>query len=307
MPTSTNLNQLTEKFLTRLSAQKKLQPATVKNYRFYLNKFINWAKSQSPKLNNLTELKPEHLKTYSDWLKTTNSASRQKLSTATQNYYLIALRSFLKNLKQSGLKVPAYRTIQLNHYQPTKNQAKEPEVKAILKACELSQENELIKRRDYAILQLLLTAGLKVSEISKLTRDNLSSKSATLAITSAKGKIRTIELNQNTHQAINDYLYQRHDTDSGLFISHDRAQTADKRRQRQLHSLTARSLQRITEHYRQAAGLKKKITPSTLRDFFAQTLLARGDKVEQIQTALGHTNILTTRRYTKTRPWINTW
>ncbi|MBI5733919.1 MAG: tyrosine-type recombinase/integrase [Candidatus Kerfeldbacteria bacterium] len=301
MPASTNLNQLVEKFLVRLSAQKQLRPATVKNYRFYLNKFINWTKTQSPKLSSINELKPEHLKTYSSWLKATNSISHQKLSAATQNYYLIALRSFLKSLNQNGLKAPTYQTVALNDYQPTKDPAKESEIKATLKACQLSQENDLIKQRDYAILQLLLSAGLKVSEISKLTRDNLNPESATLDITSTKGKIRTIQLNQNTRQAINDYLRRRHDTDIGLFISHDRAQVAAKRRQCQLHSLTARSLQRITKHYCQAAGLKKKITPSTLRDFFAQTLLARGDKVEQIQTALGHTNILTTRRYTKTR------
>ncbi|MFA4818298.1 MAG: tyrosine-type recombinase/integrase [Patescibacteria group bacterium] len=299
MANPAGLNETINNFLQTLKLKRQLSQSSASNYRIYLNKFRQWSDQARVKLDKASDLTGQHLENYKAWLKQSTSNSGHNLSPATQNYYLIGLRAFLKYLSQTGIPVPDYTNLSLKRLRsiilPAVSAA---EVNLMIKFCEQSQDSELIKKRDLAILNLLVAAGLKVSELSHLQRNALKAEENFITISRTKGRVRQIPLPPNIKNIINNYLKARHDTEPALFISHDRAQTSPVRKQRHNFALTPRSLQRIIKHYRLAAGLNKKITPSTLRHVFANQLIKQGNTIKNIQQTLGHANIITTKRYT---------
>ena len=214
----------------------------------------------------------------------------------TQNYHLIALRNFLKYLAKRDIKTLPADKIEL---------AKQPERQVMfLENDELNRllgapEGDSVKSlRDRAILELLFSTGLRVSELCGLNRDAINLKitnsdSGEFAVRGKGGKVRLVFVSETAKSALKNYLNKRGDVDPALFIRETKNYTkSDNLR------LTTRSVERIISYYAAKAGLSKKITPHTLRHSFATDLLLNGADIRSVQSLLGHSNITTTQIYT---------
>lgn len=171
----------------------------------------------------------------------------------------------------------------------------EAELTRLLEAPFKTKEKEIIKLRDRAILEMLFSTGLKISELVDLKRDQINLNTESFDIFNKKHIKRTISLSHQTRYYLRQYLEKRIDVFDSLFTSHDRAQKA---RGNISTSITPRSIQRGLEYYKKLIGLKNKITPSVLRHSFASNLLKHGMDIKTVSIMLGHSNISTTKLYT---------
>lgn len=170
----------------------------------------------------------------------------------------------------------------------------ETELARLLEAPFKTKEKEIIKLRDRAILEMLFSTGLKISELVNLKRDQINLNSESFDVFNNKHIKRTVSLSHQTRYYLKQYLEKRTDTFNSLFTSHDRAQKA---RGNISASITPRSIQRGLEYYKKLIGLKNKITPSLLRHSFAFNLLKNGMDIKNVSLMLGHSNISTTKLY----------
>lgn len=300
------LSPLITDFIEHLEIEKGRAEATLRNYDFYLRRFAAWAQHQS-KLGagQAKNLSPEHItaelvRKYRLYLnRYADPRSKQQLSAKTQNYHLIALRSFLKYLAKRDIPTLAAAKIEL---------AKEPmrqvdflesdDLERLLEAPLKTPGNELTKLRDKAILETLFSTGLRVGELVKLQRDSINLKRDEFTIRGKGGKLRVVFLSDEAKQAIKNYLDKRQDVEPALFIAHDPARGGRAGQEQKQTGLTPRSIQRLVNKYARAAGITKEITPHTLRHSFATDLLRNGADIRSVQTMLGHTSITTTQIYT---------
>jgi site-specific recombinase XerD len=170
----------------------------------------------------------------------------------------------------------------------------ETELVRLLEAPFKTKEKEIIKLRDRAILEMLFSTGLKISELVNLKRDQVNLNNESFDVFNNKHIKRTVSLSHQTRYYLKQYLEKRTDTFNSLFTSHDRAQKA---RGNISASITPRSIQRGLEYYKKLIGLKNKITPSLLRHSFAFNLLKNGMDIKTVSLMLGHSNISTTKLY----------
>ncbi|MAG28915.1 hypothetical protein CL632_02105 [bacterium] len=282
-------------FLEYLEIEKGRSQATLRNYDFYLKRFCKWAKNPNPE-----KLTTEKIRQYRLWLnRYQDPKTRQQLNTKTQNYHLIALRSFLKFLSRRDIKSIAPEKIELAKQEMRQVDVLDSDdVERLLAAPLKSDTSEIMQLRDKAILETLFSTGLRVSELTKLTRELVNLKKDEFTIRGKGGKLRIIFLSDRAKSSIKNYLDKRTDVEPALFVAHDRAQKAESRKDKKTSALTARSVQRIVEKHAKAAGITKEITPHTLRHSFATDLLANGADIRAVQTMLGHESITTTQIYT---------
>ncbi len=155
-----------------------------------------------------------------------------------------------------------------------------------------SEENLEKRARGKAILELLFSTGLRVSELCALDRD-IDLRQDELSIRGKGGKVRVVFISDDAKAILKTYLDLRKDMDNALFVkvSNERAKKEDA-------SLTPRSIQRIIKHYAIKAGVSKKVTPHVIRHCFATDLLRNGADLRSVQMLLGHANIATTQIYT---------
>ena len=158
----------------------------------------------------------------------------------------------------------------------------------------LTLAGDLIAYRDRAILELLFSTGMRVSELANLEIEKINLERDEFTVRGKGDKPRVVFLTQTAKQAVKEYLAKRHDVSPFIFVCHDRA----KGKRGQTGPLTPRSIQRIVEHYAKAAGITKHITPHTLRHTFATDLLRSGADIRSVQSMLGHESITTTQIYT---------
>ena len=177
-----------------------------------------------------------------------------------------------------------------------------------MSTCRLQYACSLLSNlRDKAILELLFSTGLRVSELVNLNRENINLKRGEFSIRGKGSKIRLVFISDSAKNALVDYLSKRKDVEPALFIRHrkikgDKKSTATAIRNKHAYSLqlrlTPRSIQRIVKNYAVKAGITKKVTPHTLRHSFATDLLANGADIRSVQVMLGHSSITTTQIYT---------
>jgi site-specific recombinase XerD len=222
------------------------------------------------------------------------------LKKKTQNYYLIALRSFLKYLMKRGVVSLAPEKIEL---------AKTPERSLdLISRAELDRlmsapkEDDVKTLRDKAILELLFSTGLRVSELCSLTRD-LDLRADEFSVRGKGEKVRVVFLSEDARDALKKYLAKRKDMDDALFIQFGKNAGGKKTGSKNSDSesnlqLTPRSVERIIKHYAIKAGITKKVTPHVIRHSFATDLLQNGADLRSVQMLLGHANIGTTQIYT---------
>lgn len=285
------LSDLIVDFIESLEVEGGRSRNTARNYELYLMRLIEYGGA---------EMKPEDitaewLRKYRLWLNRYETSQKKGLSVLTQAYHLIALRGFLKYLAKRKIKSLEPSLVEL----PRTHRSQVTflhidEIERIL--AEVPQDTET-GLRDRAILELLFSTGLRVSELIKLNRDSINLERKEFVVRGKGQKDRPVFVSDSAAMAVADYLTERHDSLPALFLNNSRNQpmagtTGDYRR------LTSRSVERIVEKYVRAAGITKHVTPHTLRHSFATDLLMNGADLRSVQAMLGHSDISTTQIYT---------
>lgn len=271
---------------------------TVENYDHYLSVFLAQTKLQSPE--DITDAK---VRDFRIWLNRqsagNNKATGETMKKRTQNYYLIALRTFLKFLARRGIKSLSADNIELAKVgERTIDVISQTELQRLLEAPS-QEKNPERSARDRAILELLFSTGLRVSELCSLKND-LDIKLDEFSIRGKGGKVRVVFLSDNAKKAVREYLELRKDMSDALFVKiNDEHFKGSKQQENEMaEGLTRRSVERIVKRYATIAGITKKVTPHVIRHCFATDLLSNGADLRSVQAMLGHSNIATTQIYT---------
>ncbi len=295
------VEKLIRDFLEHLEVEKGRSKKTTDNYGRYLERFTEIAseiKAEAGEEGDLVpeDITPELLRKFRLKLnRYTNLIRDEGLSVLTQSYHLIALRGFLKYLARREIKsldpslVDLPRAVKKQvtflHYD---------EVEEMIKAIPEETESDF---RDRAILELLFSGGLRVSELVGLNRDSINLERREFIVRGKGSKDRPIFISKAAAEKVQEYLSTRHDSLPALFLNNSKhLQAVDN--SGNYRRLTARSIQRIIEKRARAVGITKHVTPHTLRHSFATDLLMNGADIRSVQAMLGHANIATTQIYT---------
>ena len=283
------IEKLKREFLEYLEIEKGSSLKTVENYDRYLNRFFKFSKIEKPKDINDEKIREFRLFLNRQSGMKARGQNQATMKKNTQNYYLIALRVFLKYLIKREIPVLSPDRIEL---------AKIKERSLDLITVEelnrlLSQPSgsDLKNLRDKAILELFFSTGLRVSELASLNRD-LDLSKGEFSIRGKGEKVRVVFLSDSAKKIIKEYLSKRKDMEEAMFIQVSVINKKGPSR------LTPRSIERIVKYYAIKAGISKKVTPHIIRHSFATDLLQNGADIRSVQMMLGHSNISTTQIYT---------
>lgn len=284
-----NLSELVTDFIEYLEIEQNRAQRTIANYHHYLMRLVEFT-DDCP----INKLNDEMVRQYRLWLSRYRDAQNQELSKTTQNYHLIALRSFLKYLAKRDIKALSTDKIELAKVRrPQLGFLELEELERLLSAVDTTNE---IGLRDRAILELLFSAGLRVSELVNLDRDHLNLERGEFTVRGKGGKDRPVFVSETAANWLGRYLGSRSDTFKPLFIHY--SGTLNALDDGRYTSLTVRSVQRTVARYARLAGITKRVSPHTLRHTFATDLLINGADLRSVQGLLGHANISTTQIYT---------
>lgn len=277
-------------FLEHLEVEGGRSQRTIDNYRLYLERFIDFAGDIA-----VVDITTELVRQYRLWLNRYKNDNGDSLLLITQNYHLVALRGFLTYLSRRDIASLAAdkiilpkttrRQVTFLHYD---------EVMRLIAQIPLDSEQGL---RDRAIVELLFSSGLRVSELVALNRDHINLKRREFMVRGKGQKDRPVFISEAAAEQVAAYLSARQDTLPALFLSYSKHQrqpslSGDFRR------LSARSIQRLVAHYARLAGITKHVSPHTMRHSFATDLLMNGADLRSVQSMLGHSSIATTQIYT---------
>lgn len=283
------IDRAVREFLEYLEVEKGRSLNTVNNYGFYLRRFFEFTKVGSPK-----DIDLETVRRFRLWLNRYTDAKGHPLEKSTQNYHLIALRSFLKYLAKRDIKTLSSEKIELAKMPMRQVDFLEgDDLERLLAEPLKTNEPKIIQARDKAILELLFSTGLRVSELANLKQDNVNLKKDEFTVRGKGSKLRVVFLSNHSRYYLKQYLDARRDLSPFLFVRHDRAQGKEEPK-----NITPRSIQRLIQRYAVAAGITKKVTPHTMRHSFATDLLINGADIRSVQAMLGHASITTTQIYT---------
>lgn len=291
------ISDLIEDFLEHLEIESGRSRKTIENYRLYLERFLEI----SQEILNKDDIKPtdidrELLRKYRLRLNRYGSENGgDDLKTITQTYHLIALRGFLKYLTRREIKSLDPSLVDLPHViRKQVTFLHFDEVEDMLAQIDTSTESGL---RDRAIIELLYSGGLRVSELVGLDRGSINLERREFMVRGKGSKDRPIFISQSAADRVQDYLDARTDSLPALFLNNSRnTQTVDT--SGNYRRITARSVERIVEKYARLAGITKHVSPHTLRHSFATDLLMNGADLRSVQSMLGHADISTTQIYT---------
>jgi site-specific recombinase XerD len=287
-----DLEQLKRQFLEYVEIEKGRALKTVENYQHYLDVFLKQTGAKKP-----TDITDNVVREFRLWLNrqpATRSKNSDSLTRKTQNYYLIAIRAFLKYLARQEVKsMPSERIELAKTPERSLDLITDAELQRLLDA---PKGNELEDLRDRAILELLFSTGLRVSELCSLTRD-IDLTTDELSVLGKGRKVRVVFISDYAKKVLKEYLAKRKDLDDALFVQLSKNSGAQEKRGKSL-GLTKRSIERIVKQCAIKAGISKRVTPHTMRHLFATDLLSNGADLRSVQALLGHANIGTTQIYT---------
>lgn len=283
------MSELLLDYIEHLEVEGGRSAKTAENYKLYLERFVEFTSDTT-----VDKITSEVIRKYRLWLNRYTNNNDDSLATITQSYHLIALRGFLTylsgrdiaSLSPEKIKLPKVSRKQVTflHFD---------EVERLLAQIPLTDEVGL---RDRAIIELLFSSGLRVSELVNLNRDHVNTKRREFMVRGKGQKDRPVFIGEATADRVNDYLAARLDNLPPLFLSYSRNNIAgtggDYRR------LTSRSIQRLISKYARLAGITKHVSPHTMRHSFATDLLMNGADIRSVQSMLGHSSISTTQVYT---------
>ncbi|MFC2050934.1 site-specific tyrosine recombinase/integron integrase [Chloroflexota bacterium] len=289
-----SLEPLIDDFLEYMEVEKGRSPLTIREYRHYLSRFLDWLKANS-KATGPDDITSELIRRYRLYLAHLCNPYGTLLKRVTQTYHIIALRAFLRYLLvQRDIATLSPDKIEL----PKQSQRSvaflnSEQVERLLKSPKISDEAGL---RDKAILETLFSTGLRVSELVRLNRDQINLDRKEFGVRGKGDKLRVVFLSDTAAQWLERYLQTRKDTFKPLFIRY--SGRVDNRKDGEPMRLTPRSIQEIVNKYAKRCGLPVEVTPHTLRHSFATDLLIGGADLRSVQEMLGHESIRTTQVYT---------
>jgi site-specific recombinase XerD len=287
------LNQYIEDFLDYLSVERNCSQLTQRNYRHYLRRFALWLSSYNSKLD-LNKITVKDITKYRIYLTRLEPKVGVTLSRATQAYHVICLRSFFKYLIKHDVEVMSPEKIEL-----PKSESRSlkflttDQVERLLNSPAISTVKDL---RDKAILEVLFSTGLRVSELTRLNRDTIDLERREFGVIGKGGRQRVVFLSRRAVKWVKLYLNKRQDDWRPLFI-HFKGKSGSANRGEPMR-LTTRSVERLLAFYVNKANLPIKISPHGLRHSMATDLLMNGADIRSVQEILGHKNIATTQIYT---------
>lgn len=284
------LSSLITDFLEYLEVERHASPKTIENYQHYLARFLEFAGELKPEEITLSTIRKYRL----FLARFVDPKSKEPLKRLTQNFFLIALRSFLKYLVRQDIRSLPAEKIELGKMPASLlNVLSQDDLAKLLAMPDVSDP---IGLRDKALLETLFSTGLRVSELVSLNCETINLESGEFSVVGKGRKIRVVFLSESAVQWLKEYLSKRADQFKPLFIRYQGRLEADNAGEKM--RITARTIQRIVAKYARKAGLSIKTTPHTLRHNFATDLLVNGADLRSVQEMLGHSNIATTQIYT---------
>lgn len=279
-------------FAEYLEIERGRSSRTSKNYTRYLERFLQFADMDL----TVDKITPELIRKYRLWLNRQKDDNGNELALITQNYHLIALRGFLNYLSKRSIPSMAPNKIELPRvHRKQVTFLYNDEVERIFDA--VPDGDEISHLRDRAILELLYSSGLRVSELIGLNRDHVNTTRREFTVRGKGQKDRPVFISKSAATRLELYLRARTDSLIPLFLSYSRntqapSTSGDYRR------LNQRSVQRMVAKYARLAGITKRVSPHTMRHSFATDLLMNGADIRSVQSMLGHSSIATTQVYT---------
>lgn len=287
------LERFIDEFLEYLEIEKNCSKLTIRDYRHYLEVFAKWYSTSLPN-QNIKNLDLATVRRYRVFLANRADDKGMTLKRVTQNYYIIALRSLLRYLIKNDHETLEPSKIELPKTESRSLKFLEREqVERLVTATDTTKEEGL---RDRAIMELLFSTGLRVSELVKLNRDQINLDRREFGVIGKGGKSRLVFVSDAAAKWIMLYLEKREDIFKPLFIRYSGAVIPENNGERM--RLTARSVERTVKKYVKYARIPVDATVHTLRHSFATDLLTNGADIRSVQEMLGHKNIATTQIYT---------
>jgi len=287
------LPELINQFLEYLEIEKNCSKLTIRDYRHYLDVFNEWFDTTLPG-KSLKDLDLQTIRKYRVFLANRVDSKNMTLKRVTQNYYVIALRSFLRFLIKND-----YQTLEPSKIDLTKTESRslkfleKEQVDRLVTSVDTSNEEGL---RDRAILELLFSTGLRVSELAKLNHEQVNIERKEFGVIGKGGRARLVFVSDRASDWIKRYMNERKDVFKPLFIRYSGKIMEENGGEKM--RLTVRSVERIVKKYVRKARIPVDATVHTLRHSFATDLLTNGADIRSVQEMLGHKNIATTQIYT---------
>jgi site-specific recombinase XerD len=285
-----NLAPCITDFLEYLEIERNASQKTIQNYDHYLKRFLEFAgdiKVSDINLNLIRKYRL-YLSRFSD------QKTKKPLKRVTQNYFMIALRAFLRYLSKQGIDSLSAEQIELGETEASPIKVLDDDsLRKLLSAPDISSEAGL---RDRALMETLFSTGLRVSELASLNKESINLDRREFSVVGKGSKERVVFLSDEAIHWLDIYLKSRKDSFKPLFIRYQGK--IDVNPGGELMRLSSRSIERTLEKYVKETGLSIKATPHTLRHSFATDLLINGADIRSVQEMLGHSNIATTQIYT---------
>lgn len=283
------MSELILEYIEHLEVEGGRSAKTAENYKLYLERFVEF--TNDVEVDKITS---EIVRKYRLWLNRYKNYNDDELATITQGYHLIALRGFLSYLSKRDITSLSPDKIELP--KTSRKQVTFLQIEEVERLLEQVKDSSEVGLRDRALIELLFSSGLRVSELVNLNRDHINTKRREFMVRGKGQKDRPIFISESAAEHVDNYLSARKDSLPPLFISYSRnnipTNSGDFRR------LTARSVQRIINKYALLAGITKHVSPHTMRHSFATDLLMNGADIRSVQSMLGHSSISTTQIYT---------
>lgn len=276
-------------FLEYLEIEQNRSQKTIANYDHYLTRLIDFGGEIK-----VSDIDTEMVRKWRLWLNRLGTNVSDELQKSTQNYHLIALRSFLKFCAKRNISALAPDKIELAR--TTRKQVTFLTPEEVERLLEQPSSETITGQRDRAIIELLFSSGLRVSELVGLDVDHINLKRREFMVRGKGQKDRPIFISDQAAASLQAYIDMRQDNTRPLFVRYSGSKKVD--RSGNFHRLTVRSVQRMIARYARLAGITKHVSPHTLRHSFATDLLMNGADLRSVQALLGHSNISTTQIYT---------
>jgi site-specific recombinase XerD len=289
-----DIKTIFQNYLNYLEIEKNRSVKTVENYARYLRRFFEQSRITKPE-----QISEETVTKFRIYLNRVCDEKGKCLRKNTQNYYVIALRGFLSYLARHDIKSMSPEKIELAKQGSREIEfLEDAEGERLLQAPE---GNNLRALRDRAMLETLFSTGLRVSELCSLNRDSINIDEGEFSVRGKGDKIRVVFLSDGAKKTLKEYLSKRIDVEPPLFIRIPKSKNLEATFSKSGKDLrlTPRSVERLIKYYAAKAGIsKKKVTPHSMRHYFATDLLKNGADLRSVQAMLGHSNISTTQIYT---------
>lgn len=288
-----SLPELVNQFLEYLEIEKNCSKLTIRDYRHYLEVFEKWITVSLPD-KNLKNLDLQDVRKYRVFLANRADSKGLTLKRVTQNYYVIALRSFLRFLIKND-----YETLEPSKIDLPKTESRSlkflerEQVDRLVTSTDTSKEEGI---RDRTIMELLFSTGLRVSELVNLNRDQINLDRREFGVIGKGGKARLVFVSDRAADWIKRYLEKREDVYKPLFIRYSGTKISENSGEKM--RLTPRSIERVVKKYVRLSRIPVDATVHTMRHSFATDLLTNGADIRSVQEMLGHKNIATTQIYT---------